>query len=414
MAGCGDHDGPSDDNVVPIEATVARVRRFAAVREVHDVSLADAVGRVLAADLTAEIAVPAHPSSAMDGYAVRAADVDGGATLPLQGRSAAGRPLGEPLLAGHAVRILTGAVLPEGADTVVMQEYCQEHDGKVTLTAEVIAGANCRPVGDDLAAGAVVLRRGARLRPQDVGAAASVGRGTLSVVRRLRVAVLATGDELRPPGETLPEGCIYDSNRHTISAALSALGAHVVDSRIVEDDPTTVREVLAAAASRVDLIVSTGGVSVGDEDHVRPAVQELGALDFWRLPVKPGGPVAVGHVAGVPFVGLPGNPVAALVAFWLTARPLALHLMGAADVPVARFSAVADFAHRHRPGRREFLRARLVPDPSGLPRVTAYRSTGSGMLSSLTWSDGLVEISEDAGDIAVGDHVRYIPYSALT
>jgi molybdopterin molybdotransferase len=410
MAGC---EACANEAALSIDDAVHRLRHFAALSEVEEIALGGAVGRVLAADVTAASPVPAHPSSAMDGYAIRAADAAAGAALPLQGRSAAGRPLGEPLRPGHAVRIFTGAVLPEGADTVVMQEYCQEHHGAVTLPAEIVAGANCRPIGDDLDTGAVVLRRGTRLRAQDVGAAASVGRGRLPVVRRLRVAVLATGDELRTPGQALPPGCIYDSNRHTIGAALHVLGAEIVDSRIVVDTPAAVREALTAAAARADLIVSTGGVSVGDEDHVRPAVEELGALDFWRLPVKPGGPIAVGNVAGVPFVGLPGNPVATLVAFWLTARPLVLHLMGAAEVAVPRYPAVADFSLRRRPGRREFLRGRVHIDDAGTPHVAVYHSSGSGMLSSLTWSDGLVEIGEEAGDVAPGDLVHYTPYTAL-
>jgi molybdopterin molybdotransferase len=400
-------------DIISIEAAVGRLDRFRPLDTAEQVTLADAVGRILAEDLQAPNPVPAHPSSAMDGYAVRARDVAAGATLPVQGRSAAGRPLDEPLQPGHAVRIFTGAVLPDGADTVVMQEECRAHDGHVTLPADIVPGAHCRPVGDDLARGAVVLRRGARLRPQDVGVAASVGCSTLQVVRRLRVSVLATGDELRPPGEVLPPGCVYDSNRHTINAAIRGLGADLIESSIVRDDRATVREAFVAAASRADLIVSTGGVSVGDEDHVRPVVEELGGLDFWRLPVKPGGPITVGQVGGVPFVGLPGNPVACLVTFWLIGRPLVLHLMGAEPAATPSFPVVADFSHRHRPGRREFLRGRLQVE-SGEPRVQVYRSSGSGMLSSLTWSDGLVEISEDQGDVAPGDLVRYIAYTALT
>jgi molybdopterin molybdotransferase len=349
----------------------------------------------------------------MDGYAFRHADYSDVIPMPIQGRVAAGHPLGTPLLPGHVVRIFTGGMMPEGADTVAMQEDCLDHGGSIVLPGEMDRGENARPAGEDIACGITVLQTGIRLRPQDLGVAASVNRPTLSVHRRVRVGLVATGDELRPPGEPLPPGCIRDSNRHTVSAALRSLGAVVSDYGITPDDRGRIREVITRAAGENDLVVSTGGVSVGEEDHVRTAVEQAGRLDFWRLRLKPGGAVAVGEAAGTPFVGLPGNPVASLIAFWVVGRPFALHLMGARELGFDRFPVVADFDHARRPGRREFLRGRITPGADGSLSACVYHSTGSGMLSSLTWSDGLVEIPEDSGAVRRGDMVRFVPYSVL-
>jgi molybdopterin molybdotransferase len=229
----------------------------------------------------------------------------------------------------------------------------------------------------------------------------------------VRVAVLATGDELRAPGEPLPPGCIYDSNRHAIAAALRGLGADVTEFGLVPDRLEVIRDTLAAAATDHDLVISSGGVSAGEEDHVRPAVLEIGTLDFWKLALKPGKPVAVGEVAGTPFIGLPGNPVSAMITFWLIARPLLLRLMGAIELTPPRIPVIADFHQRHAPGRREYLRARMRRDCDGTLHAENYPSTSSGMMSSLVWSSGLVEIDENKGDVEVGDVVDFLSYDAL-
>ncbi|MGD9527363.1 molybdopterin molybdotransferase MoeA [Pseudonocardia sp.] len=401
------------DEGLSLDEAVARIRRRPVVGDVERVPVGDALHRVLAADVVSPLPVPAHDSAAMDGYAFRHADLADGRVLPVRGRVAAGHPDVAELDPGTAVRIFTGGMLPAGADTVAMQEHCTVTDRLVTVPADLVRGANVRRAGNDVRPGTTVLVEGTRMRPQDVGIAAAVGRAELLVRRRVRVGVVATGDELRAPGEPLPPGCIHDSNRHTIGAALRALGAVVVDAGVVGDRRSAVRDALVAVARSADLVVTTGGVSAGDEDHVRAALQDVGTLDFWKLPLKPGRPVAVGAVGGVPVVGLPGNPVSAMVTFWLVARPFVLHLMGAAPTEPTRFGVVAAFTHRHRRGRRELVPARLRAGASGDLLAERFRAVDSGMLSALTWSDGFVEIPEDAGDVSPGDTVSYLPYDGL-
>lgn len=396
-----------------IDDALARLRRHVPVQDVEQVPLLEALRRVLAEDVLAPCPVPAHDSSAMDGYALRFDDLDGNRVLPVRGRVAAGHPMDGPLEPGTAARIFTGGAMPAGADTVAMQEHCTFLDGYVTVPPGLQAGENRRLAGEDVALGSTALARGVRLRPQDIGMATSVGREAVTVRRRVRVGVIATGDELRAPGEPLPPGCIYDSNRPTVAAALAALGAHVTTYPSVVDTPAAITSALIGAAAENDLVISTGGVSSGEEDHVKAVVEEVGSLDFWKLPLKPGRPIAVGEVAGTPFVGLPGNPVSAMITFWLIGRPLVLHLMGVSDTDPMRFGVVAAFHHRRRPGRRELLRAQLRPAADGTLCAKTHHSSSSAMLSSLTWSDGLVEIPEETGDVCVGDVVRFIPYQSL-
>ena len=401
------------DESISLEEAMERIRRCPPVQEVETVEVSAALRRILAEDVCAGVAVPAHDSAAMDGYAFLFADLAEDRRMRVHGRVAAGHALRGPLLRGTAARIFTGAAMPQGADTVAPQESCLVEDDSVQIPADLKRGANRRFAGDDVAAGSTVLTHGTRLRPQDIGMATGVGRTTLQVRRRIRAGVIATGDELRPPGLPLPVGCIYDTNRHTLLAALRGLDADVTDYGIVPDDKESIKAAMTTAARTNDLIISTGGVSAGEEDHVRTALLEVGSLDFWKLPLKPGRPVAVGKVAGVPFVGLPGNPVSAMVTFWLVGRPFALQLMGATTAEPTRFTVTAAFHHKHLVGRREMLRARLCVGVDGQVIAETYRSTGSGMLSSLTWSDGLVEIPVDAGDVTEGDLVTYIPYHSL-
>ncbi len=413
MTGRFDVDGGADGGLMTIAQALARLEaRLSPAVGTQVLPLRQGLFRILAEDVVAGISVPPHDNSAMDGWAFRHADLSGDGRLPVVGRVAAGHPFDGELPVGGAVRIFTGAPMPKGADTVAMQEECREEDGSVILPTRLKRGDNAREAGEDITKGSVVLRAGCRLRPQELGIAAAIGRTELDVYRPLRAAVFSTGDEIRDPGNGLPPGCIYDTNRYTAGALLQSLGAEITDLGILPDKREIIQAALQDAAAGHDLILTSGGVSVGDEDHVKPAVMALGSLDFWRLAIKPGRPVALGEVVGIPFIGLPGNPVAVMVTFMLIARPMVLRLMGASHVDLTRFPVEAGFAFKHKPGRREFLRARLAHSDGRLVAVKSP-SDGSGVLTSMTWSDGLVDICEDMGDIAPGDMVGFVPYSEM-
>lgn len=417
---------PKGAGLLPLDDALARiVSGFGPAVDTETVPLASARGRVLAEPVTAPIDVPPAAVSAMDGYGYAAASgaaASGGAgpfTLPVVGRVPAGSVFSGTVGAGQAVRIFTGAPVPAGVDTVAMQEDCTAHeDGSVTVNRPPKPGANIRPAGEDMRAGAVVLHPGARLRAQDVGLAAAVGRAGLRVRQRVTVVLFSTGDELREPGTPKPEGAIYDANRYTIAAQLQALGVEVEDLGILPDRAEVVRDALAGAAARGHLIVTSGGVSVGEEDHVKAAVNALGGIDLWRLAIKPGKPVALGkirggRVGGTPFLGLPGNPVSAMVTFMLIGRPLVMRLMGVEKTAAPRCLAVAGFSFRKKAGRREFLRATLGTGPDGLPVAHKFPNDSSGVLTSMVEADGLVDIPADTQEVREGDMVAFLPFTGL-
>jgi molybdopterin molybdotransferase len=381
----------------------------------ENVPLAVAPGRVLAEDVTAPNDVPPHDNSAVDGYAVFHDDLaaTSDTRLPLGGRAAAGHPLEGPARRGTAVRIFTGAPMPAGPDSVVMQEDCRLEGDAVIIPPGVKRSANRRRRGEDVTAGSVVLQAGRRLRPQDLGQAASVGRAALTVRRPLRAALFSTGDEIAEPGAPLAAGQIYDANRYTITALLTGLGLEVDDLGILADELEPIRASLEAAAGDHDLIVTSGGVSVGDEDHVKPAVESQGSLHLWRLAIKPGRPIALGQVHGVPFVGLPGNPVAVLVTFVTLVRPMILRLMGANDAEPRRYQVPAGFAYAKKAGRREWLRGRLQKVADGTWQAVKYPRDGSGILSSLVESDGLIELAEEVREVEPGTPVDFLPFTEV-
>ena len=406
------------------EALALLDETLACVTEAEPVPLTAALGRILAEDVVSPHDVPPYDNAAVDGYAVFFDDLDPAdeTTLPVVGRATAGHPLDRPARCGTAVRVFTGARMPEGPDAVMMQEDCRiESDAKggnrggewVILRPGLKRGANRRQRGEDIAAGSTVLRRGTRLRPQDVGQAAAAGRHRLLVSRPLRIALFSTGDELRQPGEPLPPGCIYDSNRYTLMALLGGLGCAVDDLGIVADRADALRDALAGAAAAHDVIVTSGGVSVGEEDHVKTAVEALGRLHFWRLAIRPGRPLALGQIGRVPFVGLPGNPVAVMVTALAILRPMILRLMGAATEPPHRFRVAAGFAYSKKKNRREWLRARLEYDGEKGWRAVKFPRDGAGILSSMVFADGLVELPEDLTRVEPGTMVEYLPFSGI-
>lgn len=399
--------------LLPVADALALLEaRAQCVVGVEGVPLAEAAGRVLATDVTARVTVPPHDNSAVDGYAVRGADLSAEAPvrLPVVRRVAAGDPPGDPVAPGQAVRIFTGAPLPPGLDTIAMQEDCTAEDGAVVLPAGLKTGANRRCAGEDVAAGAVVLSAGRRLRAADLGMAASVGYPRLEVRKRLRVALFSTGDELREPGEPLPPGCIYNANRYGMRALLEDQGCVVHDGGILPDRAAVVRAALSEAAAHHHLVITSGGVSMGEEDHVKAVVEALGRLHFWRLAVKPGRPAALGTIGGAAFLGVPGNPVAALVSFLLLGRTLVHRLQGRTPQPLRRYRLPAAFDFAKRPGRQEFIRVWLEDGPDG-PVVHAFPSQGSGVLSSMVRADGLVDIARDGTGVRAGDMVDYIPFA---
>lgn len=408
MSACscpGNHLRPVD------EAIAELLTRVPALPPVELVALSQALGRVLAEPLQAPFDVPAWDNSAMDGYALRVADLPaGGGSLPLAGRIAAGDAAQQALPAGHAVRIFTGAPLPPGADSVVAQEQCRVEEGRVWLPP-VSGGEHVRRRGEEVPAGAPVLAPGQRLRPQEIGLLASFGIARVAVYRRLRVGLLSSGNELREPGQPLQPGQIYNANRYTLAALLEGLGLEVHDYEIMADELAASRDALSLAASEWDLLITSGGVSVGEEDHLKQAIRELGELHLWRLAIQPGKPLAFGEVGGKPWLGLPGNPAAALITALVVARPFLLRAQGCTDVLPQPLRLPAGFAWRKGNGRRQYLRARLEQQDGQL-RVCLHPQQGSAMLTSACWADGLalVEIGQTLEE---GDLVDYLPFSAL-
>ena len=389
--------------------------RVTPIAGIEQVPLRHALGRTLGQDIAAPIAVPGYDNSAVDGYAVRFDDLDSVRETVLRcvDRAAAGHRATMALGPGEAIRIFTGAMLPDGADVVIMQEDCLREADLVTIRPGIKRGANLRRAGEDVARDSIALTAGRRLGPADLGLLAALGFVDVPVRQRLSVALLSTGDEVREPGERLHPGQLHDANRYMLAGMLDRLDVDISDLGIVRDDAATLGETLRQAADKNHLIVTSGGVSTGEEDHVRAAIANHGSLYFWRLAIKPGRPVAMGQIGATPLAGLPGNPVAALLTFALVARPMIEALSGTTPHIAHRFRVRSAFDYRKKAGRREYVRVSLDRPAAALATATRYAKEGAGMLTSLTETDGLVELPEELTKLQAGAEVDFVPYSEL-
>jgi molybdopterin molybdotransferase len=402
--GCCDSKQPG---LIPYEEALQRLLDSAETLAATEiVPLAEAAGRVLAAAATASVAVPPADNSSMDGYAINCADLQTGLVLPISQRIPAG-VAPTALMPASCARIFTGAEIPSGANAVVMQEDTRNEGDCVVFPAQVPEGDNIRRKGQDIQAGDSVLPIGKRLKPADLGMLASVGLAEVEVFKPLKVAILSTGDELVEPGQRLQAGQIYNSNRYILTGLLQALGMRVVDLGCVEDTREATLEALRRAAEQADAIVSTGGVSVGEEDHVKGAVETLGVLDMWKIKIKPGKPVAYGHVLDTPFIGLPGNPTSTLLTFCILARPLLQQLQGELYQAPLEVKVPAGFQRSRKNTRQEYLRVRLEQGVA-----TPFSNQSSGVLSSASWANGLVVVPPETA-VNEGDLVSFIPFSEL-
>jgi len=377
-------------------------------KETEIIQLANALGRVASVNIESELAIPPSDNSAMDGFAVRASDLNNGVTrLPISQRVPAGAPAAS-LDKGTAARIFTGATMPDGADAVVIQENCEFDSSYVSVNQDgVSVGDNIRPLGQDIPLGATVISKGQKLSAVDLSLLSSIGCTQLEVFSRLKVAVFSTGNELVEPGQTLNPGQIYNSNRTLLMALCTQLGYQAVDCGIVEDTFEATKAALLAAASEADIIISSGGVSVGEEDHVKPAAEALGSLALWKVRMKPGKPVAFGDISGVPFLGLPGNPVSSYVVFQLLGVPVLQTLQGQKPTSPTMYSVVSSFS-KTTTSREEYIRVRLSRDERGQLRAERFANLSSGVMSSLSWADGLVRQRIDQA-IDVGQMVDFLP-----
>jgi len=398
------------------EAVGIIAARVTPVKESETVALQEADGRILAGDISAPLPLPPFTNSAVDGYAVQSRDLpkQAEAAFAVSGRVQAGSVANDPIQPGHAIRIFTGAPMPEGADTVFMQEDVRlDGEGRVVLPAGLKPGANVRPAGEDIPAGTAALAKGRRLRPQDVALVAAFGLTEIDVTRRIRVAVFSTGDELVSPGGRRLPAQLFDSNRFMLMAMLARLGCEVSDLGILRDDRASLAQGLKQVAGRHDLILTTGGVSTGEEDHVKAAVESVGSLVLWRMAIKPGRPVAMGIIGGTPFIGLPGNPVASFVTFVHIVRPTVLALAGATQERIVPMPVRAAFAYRKKIARREYVRVTLGRSTDGMLEATKFPREGAGLLSSLVDTDGLVELGEDVTQVEPGQTVGFLGYANL-
>lgn len=405
-AGCG-HDAPA----LALEEARSRIlEQVSPITAAETVELRGALHRVLAEPVTAAIDVPNYTNSAMDGFAVRAADVAAaGARLRLVGDSFAGHPFAGTVEPGCCVRIMTGAVLPDGADSVVMQERTERDGGEVVFESACKRGQNVRTAGEDIARGRTVLEAGRRVDSADLGLLASVGAAEVRVLCRPRVAFFSTGDEIVPVGTTLAPGQIHDSNRHTLHGLLTELGMEACDLGIVPDRADAVDEALDQAAA-FDAVLTTGGVSVGEADYVVDALARRGSVGFWQVAIKPGRPLAFGRLGSALFFGLPGNPVSAMVTFLQLVRPALVQLAGSRPAPPLAIDVPTTRPIRKKAGRREFQRGRLVATGNGLA-VEPFGHQGSGVLRSMSEADCLINLGPDTGDVEAGDAVRVEPFA---
>ena len=404
-------------SLIPVNDAVELLfTRVSCVEDTEKVDLTEADGRVLAQALVAPIDLPSFDNSAVDGYAVRFCDISAKAetVLAVAGRVAAGHSLVSGDVSGKAVRIFTGAVMPDGMDTVFMQEDCRVlEDGSVVLPAGLGQGANRRLRGEDIRIGEEALARGRRLAPEDLGLAAALGVKVLKVRRKLKAAIFSTGDEIVSPGEPLRAAAVYDANRFVLHGLLHRLGVEVTDLGILADDPQKIGAALRAAARTHDLVLTSGGVSTGEEDHVKAAISDNGSLFFWRLAIKPGRPVAMGVIEHTPFVGLPGNPVAVFVTFIYVVRPLIAALEGALHEPARLLPVVSGFAYKKKKDRREYVRVSLRTNAAGETIAEKYPVEGAAVLTSLTRTHGFVELPERVAAVTPGDKVVYIDYGLI-
>lgn len=395
--------------------------RIAPVAGIETVHVSKARGRTLAADVMAPIDLPPFDNSAVDGYAVRFSDLSTQTETELivADRVQAGSAAANPVATGAAIRIFTGAPMPDGADTVFMQEDVRAEGGKVIVPPGLKRGANRRLAGEDIRKGSVALSAGRVLSIADTALVSALGLTEVPVRRRIRVALFSTGDELIEPGQPLKRASLYDANRSLLAGLIEALGASVTDLGILRDEPAKLAPALKEAARGHDLVLTSGGVSTGEADHVRDAVEAVGSLVFWRVAIKPGRPVAMGVIQSAAgesaaFVGLPGNPVAAFVTFVRVVRPLILRLSGANTKPLVTLPVRAAFSYRKKAGRREYVRVALKRAPDGVVEAVKHRQDGAGVLTSLTETDGLVELAEDATSVEPGASVGFLPYAVLT
>lgn len=408
--GCDDIGCDNGQELMPIEDALTLLLKSATpVTETENIPVIEAHGRILAEDLSSTINVPPHDNSAMDGYAVYSSNLahPREEILPISQRIPAG-VMGTELKKGTAARIFTGAPIPAGADAVVMQEVCTATGDKVKITGPIPTGKNIRYAGEDITVGDSILKSGTKLKPQDIGLVASVGIEGITVYKRLRVAVFFTGDELREPGEALSPGQIYNSNRPTMIGLLEKLNCEVIDLGTVEDTLEATKKAMLQAAEESDLVMTSGGVSVGEEDYVRLALEELGQLELWRINIKPGKPLAFGNLEGTPFLGMPGNPVSVFATFCIFARPFILQKQGCNETKANSFMVPAVFEWPKAGNRHEYLRARFDNGS-----IHLYPHQGSGVLTSTSWANGLAVIPSDTV-VKPNDTIEFIPFSELS
>jgi molybdopterin molybdotransferase len=413
-------DDVNEDGLLPVSVARARLaERIIPIGSSEQVGVRESLNRVCAEPVSSPIDVPAYTNSAMDGYAVAASDMpaQGERTLPLAGTVWAGTPLGQDLAAGHAVRIMTGGMMPAGTDTVIIQEHVEATENSVTIDGSTPAGRNVRKAGEDIRAGEQVIEAGTLITPAHVGLMASLGIDGLSVVRKPRVAYFSTGDELRAlethAGQTLGDGELFDSNRHTIFAMLARMDVELIDMGLVPDNPQATRDVFEDAASRADLIISSGGVSAGAADFVSDTLAELGDVSFWKLAMRPGRPLAFGQVGDAHFFGLPGNPVAVMVTFYEFVKPALLRLMGVQHTEPFTVSANSAEPIRKSPGRVEYQRGILQIAENGQAIVRLTGKQGAGRLSSMCQANCLIVLPPESDGIKAGDTVQVHPFHGL-